>query len=68
MRGEVGKETPKKEIDLDVFLWSYTWPSRASIKCFYSCLIHDCIGQIETISFVELELLSQIICFRKKIF
>ena len=25
MREEVGKETPKKEIDLYVFLWRHTW-------------------------------------------
>ena len=25
MRGEVGKETPKKEMNYDVFLWHHTW-------------------------------------------
>ena len=32
MRGEVEKETPKKEMDLDVFLWNHTWHFQKIIK------------------------------------
>ncbi len=36
MKGEVGKETPKKEMDnppfLDVFLWRHTWHFQALLS------------------------------------